>query len=83
MGKGLRMEVWEGKERKKDKVMYSLILFIPLLGFLYASLLGFYFGREGISLLVCGGQIIALAIAAFIYYEIVLCRSVVVIQWGD
>jgi proton-translocating NADH-quinone oxidoreductase chain L len=77
------MEVWEGKERKKDKVMYSLILFIPLLGFLYASLLGFYFGREGISLLVCGGQIIALAIAAFIYYEIVLCRSVVVIQWGD
>lgn len=66
-----------------ETFMYSLLLFIPLMGFLYASLGGFYFGREGISLLVCGGQILALAVVSFVFYEIVLCRSVVVIALGD
>lgn len=58
--------------------MYSLILFIPLMGFLYASLLGFYFGREGVSILVCGGQMVLFFLAAFAFYEVVICRSPVV-----
>lgn len=63
--------------------MYNLVILIPLLGFLFSSLFGFYFGRQGISFLLCLGQIVSLFIAFFIFYEVAICNSVVVIRFWD
>lgn len=63
--------------------MYTLVVFIPLIGFLYASLFGFYFGREGISFLLCGGQLIAVMIAVFVFYEVVICDSTTAVELCD
>jgi NADH:ubiquinone oxidoreductase subunit 5 (subunit L)/multisubunit Na+/H+ antiporter MnhA subunit len=57
--------------------MYSLILLFPLFGFLCAGLGGFYFGREGVSLLVCVGQICSLFSVFLALYEVIYCKSVV------
>ncbi len=60
--------------------MYSLILLFPLFSFLCASLGGFYFGREGVSLLVCIGQILSLFSVFLALYEVSYCKSVVFLQ---
>ncbi len=57
--------------------MYSLILLFPLFSFLCASLGGFYFGREGISLLACMGQLLALGLVIVAVYEVIYCKSVI------
>jgi NADH:ubiquinone oxidoreductase subunit 5 (subunit L)/multisubunit Na+/H+ antiporter MnhA subunit len=60
--------------------MYILILTFPLLGFFCASLAGKYFGREGSSLLVCIGQMVSLVLVFFAVYEVIFCKSVIVIS---
>jgi len=59
------------------KKMYLMILFFPLIGFLLAGLFGRFFGRRNASTLgvLCIG--ISAIISIFIFYEIVLCYSVV------
>jgi len=63
--------------------MYGLLLLFPLLGFLSASLGGFYFGREGISLLVCLGQILGWFGALFAAYEVIYCQATTVVALWD
>lgn len=63
--------------------MYSLIVVLPLLGFLLAALGGFYFGREGISLLVCVGQILVLCLVGLAVYEVIFCNAPVWVHLWD
>src|ERR1700753_2483083 len=56
--------------------MYNLVLLFPLLGFLFAALGGFYFGRHGSAFLTCFGIIVSFFISVFIFYEVVLCQCV-------
>lgn len=63
--------------------MYSLIVVIPLVGFLLAALGGFYFGREGIALLVCVGQIVVLFLISLACYEVILCNAPVTVHLWD
>lgn len=60
--------------------MYSLIVVLPFVGFMLASLGGFYFGREGVSLLVCVGQIIVLLLILLACYEVLLCNAPVTVH---
>lgn len=63
--------------------MYSLIVVLPLIGFLLAALGGFYFGREGVSLLVCVGQILVLGFVGLAVYEVIFCNAPVLVHLWD
>lgn len=63
--------------------MYTLIVVLPLIGFLLAALGGFYFGREGVSLLVCVGQIIVLGCVGLAVYEVIFCNAPVLVHLWD
>jgi len=63
--------------------MYGLIVVLPLIGFLLAALGGFYFGREGVSLLVCVGQIFLLGVVGLAVYEVIFCNAPVWVPLWD
>lgn len=63
--------------------MYGLIVVLPLIGFLLAALGGFYFGRDGVSLLVCVGQIIVLGLVGLAVYEVIFCNAPVLVPLWD
>jgi NADH-quinone oxidoreductase subunit L len=55
--------------------MYFLIVVIPLIVFIFLSILGFYFGREGAIILSIFGQILTFIFVIISFYEVVLCLS--------
>ncbi len=61
--------------------MYLLILFIPLLNFLLNSLFGRLFGRSICYILTIVCSLITFMISIFIFYEIFLMQSVVVLSF--
>lgn len=60
--------------------MYILVLLFPFLGFLLSGALGRYFGREGSAILSTLGLFGTLLIGLFLFYEITICKSIVILK---
>ena len=56
--------------------MYLLVIFLPLLGFLTASLFGRHIGKQGAVLITTSLVSLSSLFSFFIFYEVVLCHSV-------
>jgi proton-translocating NADH-quinone oxidoreductase chain L len=65
--------------------MYSLACFLPLFGFFLVSLWGFYFGRMASIFLAISNIFFSFVISLFIFYEVVLCKSLTLValwEWA-
>jgi NADH-quinone oxidoreductase subunit L len=60
--------------------MYLLILFFPFLGFILSSLFGRYFSRNGSAVLSTLSLFLTLLLGLFIFYEISICNTIVVLK---
>lgn len=63
--------------------MYIVVLFLPLLSFIFSGLLGRYFGRIICKLLAVSCIFVTFLLSLFIFYEIGLSQSVVEIELYD
>lgn len=63
--------------------MYILVILLPLLGFLLAGGFGRFLGRLGSAFITIFNLSITWCISIFIFYEIVLCNSTVLIILYD
>lgn len=56
--------------------MYLLIIFLPLIGFITASLFGRYLGKQGAILVTTTLVSLSSLFSFIVFYEVVLCHSV-------
>lgn len=60
--------------------MYLLIIFLPLLGFLIASLFSNYISKKGSIIITLICMIFSTLLAFIIFYEVILCHSICTIK---
>lgn len=60
--------------------MYILVLLFPFLGFILSGALGKYFGREGSAILSTLGLFLTFLTGIFLFYEITICQSIVILK---
>ena len=60
--------------------MYLLIIFLPLIGFLIASLFSNYISKKGSIFISIFCISISALLSFFIFYEIILCHSICTIK---
>jgi NADH:ubiquinone oxidoreductase subunit 5 (subunit L)/multisubunit Na+/H+ antiporter MnhA subunit len=60
--------------------MYLLVLFFPFLGFILSSIFGRYFSRDGSAFLSTLSLFLTLLTGLFIFYEICICNSIVILK---
>ena len=66
--------------------MYLLVLFAPLISFIFSLLLGRFIGKNGVILLCISGMILSFLGSLLIYYEVSLLSSICLIKlykWVD
>jgi NADH:ubiquinone oxidoreductase subunit 5 (subunit L)/multisubunit Na+/H+ antiporter MnhA subunit len=63
--------------------MYLLVLWLPLVGFFISGIFGFYFGRNNSCTLSVLCVFFAALSSLFIFYEVVLCYSMVSFKLYD
>ena len=56
--------------------MYLLIIFLPFLGFLVASLFSNFLSKKGSIVIIITLMAFTASLSFYIFYEIVLCKSV-------
>lgn len=60
--------------------MYLLILYFPLIGSFSAIFFARFLGKNGSSLIVLFYMFLSLLVSLFIFYEVILCNNICVIQ---
>ena len=60
--------------------MYLLILYFPLIGSFSAIFFARFLGKNGSSLIVLFYMFLSLLTSLFIFYEVILCNNICVIQ---
>jgi NADH-quinone oxidoreductase subunit L len=55
--------------------MYLLIIFLPLLSFLIASLFGRYIGRTGSALITTGSIFFTAILSTIAFYEVAIAET--------